>query len=55
VRLTHVGLLVRDYVRCVDFLAGPPHDRADWGVCLAYFRDPDGNLIEVNHSIPMTE
>jgi len=23
-------------------------DRADWGIHTAHFRDPDGNLIEIN-------
>ena len=26
-----------------------PHDRKDWGIRCFHFRDPDGNLIEVNH------
>lgn len=25
-----------------------PHDRRDWGIRCFHFRDPDGNLIEVN-------
>jgi lactoylglutathione lyase len=25
-----------------------PHDRKDWGIRCFHFRDPDGNLIEVN-------
>lgn len=25
-----------------------PHDRKDWGIRVAHFRDPDGNLIEIN-------
>ena len=25
-----------------------PHDREDWGIRCFHFRDPDGNLIEVN-------
>jgi lactoylglutathione lyase len=32
-----------------------PTDRADWGVRAAHFRDPDGNLLEIYHSIQMTE
>jgi catechol 2,3-dioxygenase-like lactoylglutathione lyase family enzyme len=28
-----------------------PHDRKDWGIRVAHFRDPDGNLIEVNHGL----
>jgi catechol 2,3-dioxygenase-like lactoylglutathione lyase family enzyme len=29
-----------------------PHDRSDWGVRCLHLRDPDGNLIEINHEIP---
>ncbi len=29
-----------------------PQDRPDWGVRVAHFRDPDGNLIEVNQDLP---
>jgi lactoylglutathione lyase len=29
-----------------------PHDRKDWGIRVAHFRDPDGNLIEINHGLP---
>ncbi len=36
--------------RGVSFLA-PPVDRPDWGERTAHFRDPDGNLIELNHSL----
>jgi len=28
-----------------------PHDRKDWGIRVAHFRDPDGNLIEINAPI----
>jgi len=28
-----------------------PTDHADWGVRTAHFRDPDGNLIEINQPI----
>jgi lactoylglutathione lyase len=28
-----------------------PHDRQDWGIRCFHFRDPDGNLIEVNGEI----
>ncbi|MDZ4159096.1 MAG: VOC family protein, partial [Anaerolineaceae bacterium] len=28
-----------------------PHDRKDWGIRCFHFRDPDGNLIEVNKEI----
>ncbi len=36
----------------VDFVA-PPTDRPEWGQRTAHLRDPDGNLIEIYHSIPM--
>jgi catechol 2,3-dioxygenase-like lactoylglutathione lyase family enzyme len=32
-----------------------PVSRADWGIRVAYVRDPAGNLIELNSSIPMEE
>lgn len=32
----------------------PPHDRPDWGGRVAHFRDPDGALIELFQSIPVT-
>ncbi|MGH2485563.1 MAG: VOC family protein, partial [Ktedonobacterales bacterium] len=31
-----------------------PHDRLEWGGRVAHFRDPDGTLIELFHSISMT-
>jgi len=33
----------------------PPTDRPQWGLRTAHFRDPDGNLIEIGHEIPMAE
>lgn len=33
-------------------LAAEPQDRPDWMMRTAHFRDPDGNLIEINSSIP---
>src|SRR5205823_7546001 len=32
-----------------------PTDRPDWGIHIAYLRDPEGNLIEINSSMPQTE
>ena len=29
-------------------LVAQPTDRPDWGIRTAHFRDPDGNLIEIN-------
>lgn len=29
----------------------PPTDHADWGIRTVHFRDPDGNLIEVNQNL----
>jgi lactoylglutathione lyase len=34
-------------------VSAEPADRRDWGIRVAYVRDPDGNLIELNHPIPM--
>ena len=31
--------------------AAPPVDHPDWGVRTAHLRDPDDNLIEINHSL----
>jgi len=28
-----------------------PHDKPDWGIRVAHFRDPDGNLVEINRSL----
>ncbi|WP_404332471.1 VOC family protein [Mesobacillus maritimus] len=28
-----------------------PHDRIDWGIRVVHFKDPEGNLIEMNHNI----
>ena len=32
----------------------PPTDRPVWALRTAHFRDPDGNLIEINQHIPMS-
>ncbi len=29
-----------------------PQDRHTWGIRVAHFRDPDGNLIEINANLP---
>jgi catechol 2,3-dioxygenase-like lactoylglutathione lyase family enzyme len=34
----------------IRLLAGP-QDRPDWGIRVMHFRDPDGNLIELNQPI----
>lgn len=34
----------------VQFLT-EPHDRKDWGIRVAQFRDPNGTLIEINKNI----
>jgi catechol 2,3-dioxygenase-like lactoylglutathione lyase family enzyme len=39
--------------RGVDFV-NQPRDRRDWGGRVAHFRDPDGTLIELFQSIPMS-
>jgi lactoylglutathione lyase len=38
--------------RGVTFVTDPL-DRPNWGIRTAHFRDPDGNLIEINSSLPM--
>jgi catechol 2,3-dioxygenase-like lactoylglutathione lyase family enzyme len=30
-------------------------DRPEWGIRTAHFRDPDGNLIEINQPLKETE
>jgi lactoylglutathione lyase len=34
----------------VEFIT-KPHDREDWMIRVAHFRDPDGTLIEINQSL----
>jgi len=34
-------------------VSAEPADRPDWGIRVGYVRDPDENLIELNHPIPM--
>jgi catechol 2,3-dioxygenase-like lactoylglutathione lyase family enzyme len=36
-------------------VSAEPADRSDWGIRVAYVRDPDGNLIELNQPIGLTE
>lgn len=33
-------------------LVNAPTDRPEWGIRVAHFRDPDGNLIELNAELP---
>ncbi|XOV80921.1 MAG: VOC family protein [Aestuariibacter sp.] len=48
---------VADVDRTFDELKGqhnviqPPVDRVEWGVRTCHFRDPDGNLIEINQDL----
>jgi catechol 2,3-dioxygenase-like lactoylglutathione lyase family enzyme len=37
-----------------EFIAEPA-DRPDWGIRVAFLRDPDGNLIEINAPMPRSE
>ena len=32
-------------------LVTKPHDRKEWGIRVAHFRDPDGNLVEINQGL----
>ena len=32
-------------------VSAEPADRSDWGIRVAYVRDPDGNLIELNREL----
>jgi lactoylglutathione lyase len=34
----------------IEFIT-EPHDREDWGIRVAHFRDPNGTLIEINKNI----
>jgi catechol 2,3-dioxygenase-like lactoylglutathione lyase family enzyme len=36
-------------------LVTEPHDQRDWLLRVAHFRDPDGNLIEINAPLPPAE
>lgn len=56
----HLALIfgVQDLDETVALLKGKgvnfvrePHDRSDWGIRVAHFRDPDGNLIELNEAL----
>lgn len=54
-----LGLAVHDVGGAVEALRargasfeGEPVDRADWGIRVAYLRDPAGTLIELHQSIP---
>ena len=38
--------------RGVALTAGP-QNQPDWGIRAAHFRDPDGNLIEINSPLPV--
>ena len=33
----------------------PPKNFFDWGIRAAYFRDPDGNLIEINSGLGLSD
>jgi predicted enzyme related to lactoylglutathione lyase len=35
-------------------LLGPPENHPDWGIRTAHFRDPGGNLIEINQPLPLS-
>jgi catechol 2,3-dioxygenase-like lactoylglutathione lyase family enzyme len=54
-----LSIEVEDVDRAVADLAAkgvimvvPATDRPIWALRTAHFRDPDGNLIEINHNIP---
>jgi lactoylglutathione lyase len=32
-------------------LEAEPHDEPDWGIRVAHFRDPEGNLLEINQPL----
>jgi lactoylglutathione lyase len=36
-------------------VAAEAQDRPDWGLRVAHLRDPDGNLIELYHDIPLEQ
>ena len=36
-------------------VSAEPTDQTDWGIRVAYIRDPDGNLIELNAPLEMTD
>lgn len=40
--------------RNIEFVTNPT-DRPEWGMRTAHLRDPDGNLVELFHSLAMSE
>ena len=49
-RVESVDETCRELQEKIEFVT-EPHDRPDWGIRVAHFRDPDGNLIEINRSL----
>jgi lactoylglutathione lyase len=49
-RVANVDRKYEDLKSKVHFI-NEPHDRKDWGIRVAHFKDPEGNVIEINHSI----
>ena len=52
VEVDDVDRAVADLKRRGASAVTEPVDRAAWGVRTAHFRDPDGNLIEINRPLP---
>jgi catechol 2,3-dioxygenase-like lactoylglutathione lyase family enzyme len=38
-------------LRLAEFVVAAPSDRSDWGIRVAYLRDPAGTLIELNQPV----
>ncbi len=51
-RVENVDQFYSSWQEKVDFVTAPMN-RSDWGIRVAHFRDPEGNLIEINEYIGM--
>jgi lactoylglutathione lyase len=49
-RVANVDQKFEELKSKVNFI-NEPHDRKDWGIRVAHFKDPEGNLIEINQNI----
>ena len=47
----NVDLVCRDLYELGVPIVSYPTDQQDWGIRAAHFRDPDGNLIEINQPL----
>ncbi|MEC3885743.1 VOC family protein [Halobacillus sp. HZG1] len=50
-KVDDVEEMYEEWKRKVTFITEPV-EQTDWGIKVAHFRDPDGNLLEIYESIP---